>query len=48
MKLSILATLLGSAAAFAPATTGRAATQVSESKVSQNQMSAVLEYSYDG
>mmetsp|Transcript_4889 Transcript_4889/g.2980 ORF Transcript_4889/g.2980 Transcript_4889/m.2980 type:complete len:248 (+) Transcript_4889:48-791(+) len=32
MKLSILASLLGSAAAFAPASTGRAATQVSETK----------------
>lgn len=33
MKLAILSTLFASAAAFAPASSGRAATQVSETKV---------------
>ena len=33
MKLAIIASLLASAAAFAPANSGRAATHVSETKV---------------
>ena len=33
MKLSIVASLIGSAAAFAPAHTGRVTTQIAESKV---------------
>lgn len=33
MKLAILSTVFASVAAFAPASTGRAATQVSETKV---------------
>ena len=33
MKLALVASLIGSAAAFAPANTGRATTQVAETKV---------------
>lgn len=42
MKLAVIASLLGSAAAFAPASTGRAASQVSETKEDLQEMAAKL------